>query len=236
VSILAIMRDVRNIIAVCVCMVAVWGCSSNTTSAFVEDGSKGLAVPDSVPVSDRVSERIKPLDVLSVKVFNVDDLSGTYQVDHLGRIKMPLVGTVESRGYTGIELASVLERRLSENYLQDPDVSVIIEESNDSFLTVEGSVASPGMFPVRGKLTLLQAVALAGGPTENANPRRVVIFRQIEGERRAAGFNLVDIRNGKTDDPVVYSNDVIIMDGSETRQVWRDTIRTLPLLGFFLAL
>ena len=109
-----------------------------------------------------------------------------------------------------------------------------IIQTCDRLVTIDGSVAKPGMYPVLGQLTLLQAIALSGGPTDNADPRRVIIFRQIEGKRNAAGFDLTAIREGKAEDPVVYGNDIVVVDGSEARRSYGEFLRSVPLLALFL--
>ena len=81
--------------------------------------------------------------------------------------------------------------------------------------------------------TLLQAIALSGGPSDNANTRRVVVFRQIEGKRHAAGFDLKEIRQGNAEDPIVYANDIIVVDGSEARRTYGEFLRSVPLLALF---
>lgn len=214
-------------------IVLVSACSSTPTQAVA---SQNLPVPDSTTMIQTGDMRIVPMDMLRVKVFGVSELDGSYQVDHLGRMKMPLIGEVDAKGYTALQLASILERRLEDNYLQDADVTVSIEESRSEQVTVEGSVNKPGMFPVQGQIRLLQAVALAGGTSQSANPRKVVIFRQIEGERMAAGYDLTAIRRGEADDPIVFGNDIIVVDGSEARQRYGDILRSIPLLSFFLIL
>ncbi|MEM7767033.1 MAG: polysaccharide biosynthesis/export family protein [Pseudomonadota bacterium] len=181
---------------------------------------------------------IGPADMLEISVFGVPELDGRYQVDYLGRIKMPLVGEVNAMGLSTYELSGELESRLEESYLQNAQVNVIVEESMDALreITVEGSVEKPGIFPISDDLTLLQAVALAGGPSENANPGRVVVFRTIEGKRSAAAFDLRAIREGNADDPQIYPDDIVVMDGSEVRSGYRELLRSLPLAAFFLAL
>ena len=100
---------------------------------------------------------------------------------------------------------------------------------------MEGSVNKPGLYPIPGELSLLQAIAMSGGPSEAANPRKVAIFREIEGERKVAVFDLVDIRNGEMEDPSVYGNDIVVMDGNQTRQTYRELLRSVPLIALFLA-
>ena len=196
--------------------------------------SAPLDVPDSTSPLQGGDVRIGPLDLLDISVFGAPNLNGAYQVDFEGSLKLPLIGTFRVAGYTATELASYLEERLGERYLQDPDVTVRISKSRDRLITLDGSVAKPGLYPVQGQLTLMQAIALSGGTTESANTRRVIIFRQIEGKRNAGGFDLAAIREGKADDPLVYGNDIIVVDGSEARRRYGDLLRSLPLLSLFL--
>lgn len=193
-----------------------------------------LSVPDTTSPIQSGDLRIGPMDLIEVSVFGAPDLDDSYQVDFEGSLKMPLIGSFRAAGYTATELATYLEGRLSERFLQDPDVTVRIAESQDRLVTLDGSVAKPGMYPVRGQLTLLQAIALSGGPSENADTSRVIIFRQIEGQRNAAGFDLKAIREGKAEDPIVYGNDIVVVDGSEARRRYGDFLRSVPLLALFL--
>jgi len=123
--------------------------------------------------------------------------------------------------------------RLGETTLQNPDVNVRIKEAYARELTVEGAVRKPGLFPVKGELTLIQAVAMAEGPNDTANTNRVVVFRTIEGKRMAASFDLTKIRKGEASDPQVYGNDVIVVDGSEMKENYREFLRSVPLLTIF---
>lgn len=82
-------------------------------------------------------------------------------------------------------------------------------------------------------MTLMQAVAQAGGLDENANPRRVAIFRQIDGQRQAAAFDLTAIRRGEATDPRVYPGDIIIVDGSRTKEIQRQIMNSLPIFSIF---
>lgn len=179
---------------------------------------------------------IAPGDSVQVKVFGVNELNGTYEVDHRGLIKMPLIGEVDALGNTALQLAAVLEAKLEDNYLQDADVTVTLQQSRTERITVDGSINNPGMIQVTGEMGLLQAVAMAGGPTEGANPKNVIVFRQVNGEQVAASYDLTAIRNGEAENPRVFGNDIIVVDGSETRRARNELLRTIPLLSFFLIL
>lgn len=216
--------------AICVCVSACAGSRSN----YVSYETAGFGEPDAPSATRLTSEyRIAPLDKLAVNVFQVEQLSGEYQVDLTGNIAMPLIGNVSLVDLTTDEAQAHLAVRLSEEYLRDPDVTVGIVEATGSSVTIEGSVNSPGVYPTFGNLTLLQAMALGGGLDEFANPRTVVVFRQIDGQRMAAGFDLTTIRRGEDPDPEIYRGDIIVVDGSQTRRAWRDVIQTVPIFSIF---
>ena len=109
-------------------------------------------------------------------------------------MSMPLIGNVKAVDLTTVQLDQVLTQKLGEKYLENPDVTVGVKSSTRRNVTVDGAVRTAGSFPVTGSLTLMQAVALAGGTAEDANAHRVAVFRQIEGKRQAAAFDLVAIR------------------------------------------
>lgn len=168
--------------------------------------------------------RIGPLDRLEVSVFQVPDLSRTVRVNSTGEISLPMIGVVRAGGLTVGELEKAIADRLRESLLQDPQVSVFIEEFASQRVTVEGSVASPGVKPLTGRTTLLQLIAMSGGLTRMADPTKIIVFRVIDGQRMAALFNLVDIRSGIAEDPQIYGDDVVVVDDSRARTL-AETIR-----------
>jgi polysaccharide export outer membrane protein len=194
-----------------------------------------FGIPDSPsPAQLDASYRIAPMDTLSVKVFGMDDLSGDYQVDLLGNISMPLIGEVAATNLTPAQLDSILTEKYSEKYLRNPDISVGVKEAAGHVITVDGAVRKGGAFPVLGPMTLMQAVALAGGADQQtANMRRVAVFRTIDGKRQAAAFDLLSIQRGEMADPPVYSGDIIIVDGSSIKDTQRKFFQTFPLFAIF---
>ena len=177
--------------------------------------------------------RISPLDKLKITVFQVDDLSGDYQVDLTGNISMPLIGNVRAVDLTTEQLDAKLTEMFAVKYLQSPDVAVSVMTSSTRTVTIDGSVREPGMYPVNGPMTLIQAIAMAKGTDEYANARRVAVFRKIDGQRMAAAFDLTDIRRGKIEDPRVYSGDIVVVDGSRVKEIQREILQTLPILSAF---
>jgi polysaccharide export outer membrane protein len=225
------MRTQSALILVVACVLEVSACQAGPSS---NAGGSSLSVPDTTSSLTSGDLRVAPLDVLEIKVFGVPDLDGPYQVDPEGLIKVPLIGAVTAKGYTIFELAQIIETKLGESFLQDPQVSIRVTESFGRQITVEGAVEKPGMYPVKGDISLLQALAVSGGPADTADERRVAIFRTIEGVRKAAVFDIVSIREGKAEDPPVFGNDIIVVDGSATRTAYQEFLRAIPFLGLFV--
>lgn len=178
-------------------------------------------------------QTIAPLDKITIKVFQVEELSGEFQVDSNGKIAFPLIGAVDAQGKTPQELASHIAQRLGAKYLRSPNVQVAIIESVEQTITVDGSVVEPGVLPIKGSVTLMRAVAMAKGLKEDANPSRVVVFRTINGQKMAAAFDLTAIRRNQAEDPALYGNDIVVVDGSRTRGILKEVISAVPILAIF---
>ncbi len=231
----AIRRNVRTAITVsfAASLLALGGCSAGRGGSVPYEPAN-FGVPDAEQVAVPLSQqRLAPLDKLRVTVFQVEDLSGEFQVDAAGNIQFPLIGTVAAQGKTPIELREEITRLLAARYLNQPDVSLTVLEQSEQTITVDGAVREPGVLPIRGATTLLRAVALAKGTTEDANPSRVIVFRTIDGQRMAAAFDLQSIRRAEAEDPPIYGNDIVVVDGSNNRRMWRDILQALPVLGLF---
>lgn len=193
-----------------------------------------LAAPDSPSIVSLESDyKIAPMDTVTIKVFKAPDLSADYEVDLTGHISLPLVGEVEAANLTTAQLDQKLTALLGEKYYQNPDVSVGVKASTKRSVTVDGAVKQAGSFPVAGNTSLMQAVALAGGTTEDANAHRVAVFRTISGKRQAAAFDLVAIRRGQAQDPQIYAGDIVVVDGSSIKQAQKQILQGIPLLSIF---
>ena len=193
-----------------------------------------LGRPDAPSVVPLESDyRIAPMDTVSVKVFKSQDLTGDYEVDLTGHISLPLVGEVEAANLTTAQLDDRLTQLLGTKYFENPDVSVGVKASTKRAVTVDGAVKQSGSFPVAGQTSLMQAVALAGGTTEEANAHRVAIFRTIGGKRQVAAFDLVAIRRGQSPDPQIYPGDIVVVDGSSIKQAQKQILNSIPLLSIF---
>ncbi|HKX91519.1 MAG TPA: polysaccharide biosynthesis/export family protein [Sphingomicrobium sp.] len=193
-----------------------------------------LGAPDAHSLAPlETGYKIAPMDVVTVKVFKSDDISGEYQVDLAGNISMPLVGEVPAANLTTAQLDQKLTQVLGQKYFENPDVAVGIKASTRRSVTVDGAVKQAGTFPVGGPTSLMQAVALAGGTTEDANVRRVAVFRTVGGQRQAAAFDLAAIRHGQAQDPQLYPGDIVIVDGSAIKEGFKRFTQAFPLFSIF---
>lgn len=216
----------RFFLIACVCFGV--GCASTGISPTTPQ----LPAADRV-VADpqRVDYRVGPNDVLTVKIFQVEDLDREVKVDDSGRITLPLVGSVVAAGRTVAELESVIAGLYRARYLQDPQVSVYVKQAAGRRVTVEGAVGQPGIFPIDSRISLLQAIALARGPSNVANERNVIVFRTIDGRRQFARFDLRAIREGRAPDPELFGEDIVVVDESAGKVWLRRIVEATPLIG-----
>lgn len=179
---------------------------------------------------------VGPLDDLKIDVFGVPDLSREAQVDANGQISMPLIGAVDVAGKTTTQIAHEISDRLK-TYVRNPQVTVNLKDSKSRLITVDGAVKDPGLYPVPGTITLMQAIASAHGVSEFARTDEVVVFRTVADKRYAALYNLQAIRQGVYPDPTLYANDKVVVSASRARQVFKDLLQasaglTAPLVAF----
>jgi polysaccharide export outer membrane protein len=208
------------------------GCADTRGGSIPYD--RPLAAPDEQKFQTlETNYKIAPMDKLAIKVFKMDDLSGDYDVDLAGNISLPLIGQVQAVNLTTAQLDEQLTQKLGEKYLEHPDVSVAIKASTAHVVTVDGAVKEGGSFPVGGPISLIQAVAMAKGTTEDANAHRVAVFRTISGQRQAAAFDLTSIRRGEMADPQIYPGDIIVVDGSSVKAAQKQIFQSIPLLAIF---
>jgi polysaccharide export outer membrane protein len=166
----------------------------------------------------------------------VPELTRTAQVSSSGTITMPLIKTVKAGGRTSSELEREIAKKLQASYLQEPQVSVFIKEYNSQRITVDGAVKKPGIYPITGKVSLLQAIALAEGLALVADPSGVMVFRTVGDKRMGARFDIDRIRSGKQSDPMLKAGDIVMVDESAARTTLRDIKEVLPLSGLFTML
>jgi polysaccharide export outer membrane protein len=153
-------------------------------------------------------------------------------VDDKGTIAIPLVGSVYGGGKSAEAVSEDIESRLA-RFLKDPQVAVAVKQTAAKHITGAGSVMEPGRFQVEGPITLLQAVALARGPSQVASLDQALIMRMQGGKKTAARFDLKQIERGRAEDPEVLPGDTVAIGSSKFKTAWRDTIMTVRSFNIF---
>jgi polysaccharide export outer membrane protein len=200
----------------------------------VAQNPASFRAPDPAPLPQLSTDRkLLVGDVINVRVYKADAFSGDQTVDSAGRINIPLIGYVPAAGHTTTEIETALAQALGAKYLVSPSVSVTLKTAVQNMITIDGSVQQPGVYPLDADATLVRAIAMARGTADGANPRRVVVFRRIDGQRMAASFDLTSIRRGKSPDPPVYANDIVVVDGSALAKTLKTSLETLPFVTLF---
>jgi polysaccharide export outer membrane protein len=168
------------------------------------------------------------MDVLEISVFKVPELSKSVQVADTGTINMPLLGEVPAAGKTAQEIEQDLTRKLGAKYLKSPQVTVFVKDHNSQTVTIEGAVMKPGVFPIRGKLSLVQLIATAGGLNNDLYEKEVTVFRTVDGERTSTAFNIDEVRAGKAADPELHQGDVIVVDNNSGKVALSTALKVIP--------
>jgi polysaccharide export outer membrane protein len=236
--------------------VALSGCGTSLSSEFAnldkEDVRKDAAPsrltaanPTSVArAADKLTSaakpkssgyKIGPLDVIEFSVFKVPELTRTVQVAETGTVNLPLLGEVQAAGRTAHQVERELASQLGKKYLQSPQVTILVKEYNSQRVTVEGAVKRPGVYPLRGKTSLLQVIATAQG-LDTVSDTTVVVFRHVEGKRHAARFDVARIRSGETSDPAIESGDVVVAPSSAMKGTFDLILKSLPITTVFALL
>ncbi len=174
---------------------------------------------------------IGPGDLIQVKAFQVDDLERQVRVDNEGNISLPLIGEVMAAGLTVSQLEKQVTDRYRDGFLQDPQISVFIQEFNSRRVTVTGAVTEPGIYPMTGSaLSLQQALAQAKGVSTLASRRNVIVFRTVSGQKMVARFDLAQIEKGQMPDPNIYGGDIIVVYRSDARLLLRTMLELTPFV------
>ncbi len=183
--------------------------------------------------------RLGPLDTLSIKVFREPELSfESLPISLSGKISYPLLGELPVAGLSTADVARQLTNRLNARYLRNASVSVSLDRAANFTVTLDGEVRKPGVYQIPGaRLSLLQAIALGEGLTDNAKSDEIVVIREVEGKRYIARFDLGEIRAGRSPDPQIQQTDVIVVGYSSFGSLLRLTLAALPgIAGLFIAL
>ena len=157
-----------------------------------------------------------PEDVFTVQVYQQESLTGEYRLDSNGDFTYPLVGAVHLAGATPTEAAHVLAQLLSEGFLIDPQVSISVKEFNSRKVSVIGQVTKPGRYAYHEGMTLVEAIAIAGGTTDSAILRTIQVTRN-RGDAARFEVRFRDITQGKEPPFMLVPGDIVFVDESAVK-------------------
>jgi polysaccharide export outer membrane protein len=144
--------------------------------------------------------KLGPDDIIEVFVYKETELSPTVVVRPDGKISLPLIGELAVSGKTAVELQKEIAQKLTQ-YISTPTVNVIVKEVNSAKVSVLGEVKTPGMYKIKDRATILDAVALAGGFTEYAKRDKVTLIRvEPNGQQHRIQLNVDDQIKGRKGD------------------------------------
>ncbi len=160
------------------------------------------------------SATLGPDDVIDVRVYQEKELSGLHRVGADGTISYPLVGTVKVAGLTPGELTETLTDRLQNGFLRNPQVSVFVKEFNSKKVFVLGEVRKPGTFRYEDRMTIVQAVTLAGGLKALAAKDRLILTRVIDGAEQKFIVPFKEISQGTSKNVLLRPGDIVFVPES----------------------
>jgi polysaccharide biosynthesis/export protein len=150
-------------------------------------------------------------DVLAINVWKEPDFSQKIQVRSDGKISLPLLGEVQATGLTPLQLEQDLAARLR-NYITKPEVTVMVEQINSKKFNILGQVVKPGSYSLALAPTIVDAIAIAGGPRDFAKQKSIYILRENPGgPQTRIGFNYKDFLKGKHQNVKLEPGDTVVV-------------------------
>jgi polysaccharide biosynthesis/export protein len=139
---------------------------------------------------------IGPDDLLGVLFWRDKDMSGDVAVRPDGKISLPLLNEIDAAGLTPEQLREKLTTAASK-FLEEPNVTVVVKQINSRKVHITGAVAKPGAYPLTAPTTVLQLISMAGGLSEFAKAKEIMVVRVENGRQIAFKFNYKEVAAGK---------------------------------------
>jgi polysaccharide export outer membrane protein len=182
-------------------IIGIWLVLLSISMVCAQEGKEALLQKQSQAevAADNNVYVIGPEDVLYIHVWKEENLSKAIPVRSDGKISLPLIDEIQAAGLTPLQLKEVLVTKLKE-FIDIPNVSVIVTEANSFKVYVSGQVRNPGVYRLRSKTSLLQLIPMAGGFTEWANEKKILVIRKENGNEKRMTLNYKKIVKGKAPD------------------------------------
>ncbi len=199
------MNTPRLLLPILAAVLALGGCSRRSATRL-------LPVDESaVPVG---ASTLGAGDVIEVRVYREQEISGIYQVGSEGDVAFPLCQRVVVAGLTANGAADKFRECLAAGFMRDPQVTVLVREYNSKKVFVFGEVQKPGTFPYQDGMSVVQAVTIAGGFTKTASQNSTSVTRRIRGQEVKVKVNVQDIALGKAPNFTLEPGDIVYVPES----------------------
>jgi len=179
-----------------------WGQADSKTQAEVASAATSPVLPVTTSVGKPHDDGfvIGSDDILAINVWKEPDISRAVPVRSDGKISLPLVGEVQASGQTPKQLETAIAAKL-QSFISEPDVTVIVQEIRSQRFNILGQVSRPGSYLLTNSMTVLDAIAMAGGFRDFAKQKSIYVLRaQADGSQQRIGFNYKDMIKGKSPD------------------------------------
>jgi len=189
--------------------------AAGTQARPLVPGKETAALPPTA--AEASTYLIRSGDTIEVRVYQEEDLNARSRVDEEGTVVLPLIGRVAIRGKTTEAARQLISDRYEADYLQHPQVTVLVSDFAARRFVMMGQIARPGVYeiPSSERLNLLQAIAMAGGYTKIADPSKVRIRRSTEKGEEVLRVNAKALASGSGGEmPFVLPNDNITIGES----------------------
>ena len=157
-------------------------------------------------------ERLGIDDVFEVRVFAEPDLSGTYRISADGTVDYPFVGRIAIIGMRSGDVQELIATKLKDGYLKNPQVSLMVKEWNSRKVSVIGQVQKPGSVAYFPNMTIVDAIAAAGGFTGIASKNAVTLRREMKGSVESRMCPVADISEGRAPNVVLRPGDILVVE------------------------
>ena len=188
-------------LVVCAASALAWAQPETQAPKSTNPPAPAATRPGALPTTAGVGESVDPNkyiigpeDILAIQVWREPDFSKILAVRPDGKITLPLLGEIQAGGQTPIQLTKTVTDKLG-NYVNRPDVTVIVEQVRSKRYYIDGEVTRPGEYTLVGPTRVLEALSKAGGFQEFANKKKIKILRN-EG-KQTFKFNYKEVSRGK---------------------------------------
>jgi protein involved in polysaccharide export with SLBB domain len=155
-----------------------------------------------------------PSDLIEIRVYGEPELSGAHQISPEGTVRLALIGDIDVDGQTPDDAQRIIEQAYNEKYLKNAQVSLLVKKYNSRRIYVLGQVKSPGNYEFDERMTVIAAIAKAGGTTRLSDGNRAILTRGKGAEQKRMSISVTDIERGRASDVELLPGDIVYVPES----------------------